>query len=110
MTVSRLFSVMLGVFLALGLAAQAGAADKKKDDKEKRLSGRVQMISKDTSTITIRASGATRYVVYNADTKYTFRNAPSSLDEVKDGRRVICLGKFDEKVRLVATRIDVREK
>ncbi len=31
-----------------------------------------------------------------------------TIDEIKGGTRLICLGKFDEKGRLLATRIDIR--
>jgi hypothetical protein len=49
-------------------------------------------------------------VIYNSKTKFSFRNAPSSLDEVKEGRSVICLGKLEGKTSLIATQVDVREK
>jgi hypothetical protein len=50
-----------------------------------------------------------RQVVYTPETKYTKRNKPGgSLDELKDGVRVICVGKFDENARLMASRIDIR--
>jgi hypothetical protein len=99
----------LGVLLALFLASQ-GLAQKKKvaKVKEDRVSGTVQMINKDTSTITVRRGNLQRQVVYNADTKFTKVNKPGSLDEVKEGVRVICLGKYNDKVQLIATRVDVR--
>ncbi len=99
----------LAVLLSLFLASQ-GLAQKKKvaKVKEDRVSGTVQMINKDTSTITVRSGNLQRQVVYSADTKFTKVNKPGSLDEVKEGVRVICLGKYDEKVRLIATRVDVR--
>jgi hypothetical protein len=109
--VSILIRLSLGVLLALALATQGVAQEKKKaaQAKEDRVSGTIQMMNKDTSTLTVRTSGnIQRTVVYNADTKFTKVNKPGSLDEVKEGVRVICLGKFDEKSRLVATRIDVR--
>ncbi len=102
----------LALMLTLALAIQASAQANKAKDKPKqdRIDGRVRMINKDTSTITVRErrTNAERPVVYNDATKFTFRNKPGSLDDVKDGRRVICLGKFDEKARLIATRVDVR--
>jgi len=66
------------------------------------------MTDKNTSTITLRKANIHRAVVYTNDTKFTKRSKPGSLDDVKGGRRLICLGKFDEKARLVATHIDVR--
>jgi len=107
---TTLIGLSLGIFLSLALATQVYAqAKKEKKAKEDRISGRVHMINKDSSTITVRQGNVQRQVVYNSDTKFTYRNQAGSIDEVKDGRRVICLGKFDDKTRLVATRIDVRE-
>ena len=107
-TLSVLSSLMVAVALALAMSSQVIAKDAKKSNKESRLSGTVQMINKDTSTITIRdQNNVQRPVVYSGDTKFTYRNKPGSIDDVKDGRRVICLGKFDE-TRLMATRVDVR--
>jgi len=99
----------LGVLLVLFLASQ-GLAQKKKaaQPKEDRVSGTVQMINKDTSTLTVRRGNLQRQVIYNADTKFTKVNKPGSLDEVKEGVRVICLGKYNDKVQLIATRVDVR--
>jgi hypothetical protein len=105
-------ALLFGIVLSLTLTSQSTAQEKEKKPaakvKEDRLSGMVQMIDKNTSTITLRKGNITRSVVYNNDTKFTKRNKPGSLDEVKEGRRLICMGKFDEKTRLVATRIDVR--
>ncbi len=102
---SRWIGMVVGVMLLVALAAPMVAQDKKED----RLSGRVHMVNKETSTITIRTSGNTqRYVVYSASTKFTLGNKDGSLDEVKDGVRLICLGKYDDKARLVASRIEVR--
>ncbi len=109
----RSFSVfvtlLLGIILTLCLALAASAQEKKGGAKEDRLSGRVHMINKETSTITIRVGSIQRQVVYNADTKFTVRNKAGSMTEVKDGRRVICMGKYDDKARLVASRVDVRD-
>jgi hypothetical protein len=99
-----LFTV-LALSLALAVPLQAQAKKKTKPD---RLEGRVQMINKATSTITLRVGEAPRVVVYDSNTKFDYRNKPSSVDEVKDGRRLICVGKFDDKARLMATQISVR--
>ena len=107
---SGLIGLSLGILLSLVLAFTLAAADKKpKPPKEDRLSGRIQMMNKDTSTITLERGNIKRQVVYSADTKITYRNKPSTMDEVKEGRRVIVLGKFNDKAQLMATRIDVRE-
>ncbi len=77
-----------------------------------KFDGRIMSINKDTSTITIQQSGktATWQIIYNKDTTYTYRNQPGTIDDVKEGRRIIVLGKFEAKSnKMTATRIDVRE-
>ena len=108
--VSILIRFSLGVLLALALVSQGVAQEKKKAAQPKldRVSGTIQIMNKDTSTLTVRSGNIQRTVIYNADTKFTKVNKPGSIDEVKEGVRIICVGKFDEKARLVATRIDVR--
>ena len=107
----RRFSICMGLLfgflLTLAVATEAKAQDKAA--KEDRLTGSIHMINKDTSTVTIRRGNVQRQIIYSADTKITYRNKPSTMDEVKEGRRVIALGKFNDKTQLVATRIDVRE-
>jgi len=107
----RWIVLSLGLLVVLFLGLQAAAQETKKKAKagsEDRLSGRIQMISKDTSQITLLRNNVKRTVVYSPETKITLLNKPSTMDEVKEGKRVICLGKFNEKGQLVATRIDVR--
>ncbi len=113
----RSFSIamilVLGCLLALSFSGQAFAQEKGKAAAAQldRVSGTVQMISKDTNTITVRENrtNVMRQVVYNEATKFTKVNKPGgALDEIKEGTRVICLGKFDEKSRLVAARVDIR--
>jgi len=107
--VSILMRFSLGVLLALALVSQGVAQEKKAAaPKLDRVSGTIQIMNKDTSTLTVRSGNIQRTVIYNADTKFTKVNQPGSIDELKEGVRVICVGKFDEKARLVATRIDVR--
>ena len=73
------------------------------------MEGRVKTINKDSSTIVIaKGSNPPHTVIFNAETKFTKRNQPATVEDLKEGRRVICLGKFDDKARLLATRIDVR--
>ena len=111
-SLSILIGLFLGVALSLSLSSPVYAKEKKAkaaSSKEDRLSGTIHMINKDTSTITLRRGNVQRQVVYGADTKYTYRNKPGTMDDVKEGRRVICLGKFNDKTQLAATRIDVRE-
>jgi hypothetical protein len=102
------FGLCLSVVLALGITFQVSAKDKT-SDKVDRLDGRVQMMNKDNSTITVQKGTMRRQVVYGPDTQFTYRNKPATLADVQEGRRVICLGKYNDKTQLVASRIDVRE-
>lgn len=78
-----------------------------------RVDGTVIAINKAKSTIKVRQKNRSNVdvtVAYTDDTKFSQLNEPATLDEVKDGRRVICIGKLDEadRRRLVALVIDVR--
>jgi Cu/Ag efflux protein CusF len=110
----RLF-IAMGLFLGvLALpVAQAQEKDAKgKAAKQDRIDGTVHMLDKATKTVTVRLRGKTeqREVLYDDKTAFTYRNKPASFEEVKDGRRVIVLGKHNDKHQLMATRIDVRDK
>jgi len=110
--------VAMGLCLGLGLVVTLVIplrAQEKEQDKGKtaleRVEGTVQEADKVAKTLTVRLRGKTntRVVVYNDKTMFTFRNKPSSLEEVKDGRNVICLGRPSGK-EWVAARIDIRDE
>ena len=96
----------LAVAVAVGFSQTLGAAPNK--PKLGKLEGWVHMVSFDNSTITLRVDGGMRIVTFNEDTLYTYRNNPSRFEDVKEGWRVICVGKFNKHGKLRATRIDVR--
>jgi len=112
MRMKSLIVWFVGVSLLLSLAVMASAEDQKKSStKEDRLSGTVHRIDKDTTTIIIRKGAVQRTVVYNAETKFTIQNkSDGSIDDVIVGRRVMCLGKFNDKAQLLATRVEVRSR
>ncbi len=103
-------SVAMGLCLAIALtlSAMPVAAQEKPD----RVEGRIQNIDKATSTVTVTLRGKTNTVevIFNEKTVFTFRNKASTVDEVKTGRNVICLGKLNDKAQLMATQIDVRDE
>lgn len=111
----RGFFCMIALTVALALVFVPSLYPQaKKDTKsgQDRFDGTVQMINKDTSTITLRQTGksVTWQIVYNKDTTFTYRNVASTIDEVKEGRRVIVLGTFEKgSTKMTASRIDVRE-
>lgn len=102
---SLLLALVLGAVLATP-ATLAHAQDKKED----RVTGTVQLVKKDTMTILVtgEAGNAQHQVVYDANTKFTNDNKPGSIDDVSTGKRVICLGKLNDKGQLMARNIDVR--
>jgi hypothetical protein len=109
----RKFLVVLLVvmFATVGIVAQATAAaqEKKGGAKDDRWSGIIQRSNKDQSNLTVRRGNIERTVVYDSNTKWTKEgNKPADMGDFKDGARVICMGKYDEKGRLMATRIDLR--
>jgi uncharacterized NAD(P)/FAD-binding protein YdhS len=109
---SMVFVLMLGLALspalATGVLAQAQTHDPTNLD---LLEGRVVRIDKDHSTVEIRQSGpsmVTFTVTYDDKTYFSSHNKASSLDKLKSGEKVICLGKFDESNKMTAKRIDMR--
>jgi hypothetical protein len=111
----REISIMIAVAVVVSLVLVTGLyAQMKKDTKSglDRIEGTVMSIEKKESTITIRVgtTGVIYKAVYNDQTTFTYRNAKSSLDAVKDGQRVVCLGKAESANRLAAYRVDIRSK
>ena len=111
MRMKYLIAWFTGVFIMLTLAVIASAQDQKKlTTKEDRLSGTVHAIDKDTSSIIIRRGAVQRRAIYNAETEFTIQNRPGSIDDVIVGRQITCLGTFNDKSQLLATRVKVRSR
>ena len=110
MRCSILKSITLCVGILLCVAFSSAGADKKA--KEGQITGRVQMIDKDKSTIMVAKGTTQRQVIYNSDTKWMHgtqaSSKPSSLDELKENWYINCEGKF-EGVKLVARACRFRE-
>ncbi len=103
--------LLAAVFATVGLVAQEKAEKKAKKAsamKEDRWSGTIIRSSKENSTLTVGKGTIEKTVMYDSNTKWTKGTKTAEMSEVKDGSRVICMGKYDEKGRLVATRIDLR--
>jgi hypothetical protein len=106
--------VVLALICSLGLAASLFSQIKQDPaTKQGRIDGTIQTIDTKTSTITIHQYGNASFVcqiVYDKATQYTYRNKPSTFSEIKEGRRIICLGKAEGINKMTATRIDIRDK
>jgi Ni/Co efflux regulator RcnB len=99
---------------ALSATAQkAGEQEAKKEKKaaaakEERWHGIIVRSNAANNTMTVRKGNIEKTVVWQATTKFTKDgNKPAEVEEFTDGSDVIVLGKYDEKARLVATRIDL---
>ncbi len=99
----------LTLVLGFGLFAQV-----KKDAKtgQDRIEGKIQTVDKAKSSLTVMQSNAstkaTWQVVFNQKTQITAHNKPASADDLKPGKVVIVLGKYDQKV-MTAAQIDLRK-
>ena len=109
----RLFVAMgLCLAIALTLSGPVVAQEKTAAPKLTRVEGNVQSIDTATKMVTVRLRGKTNTVpvLFSDKTLFTFRNKAGSVDQVKDGVHVICLGAYNDKQQLIASRIDVRDE
>ena len=105
----HLLACLLAVLVTCGLSRLAAAEPK--DSEPDRIHGFVHTHDEDGYTFVLRVRGSDvhRTVIYGRDTPHTYRGEDSSIEMVREGWRVICLGRFDDKGRLKARLIDVRE-
>ncbi len=103
-----LFALLL-LLVVPGMVAQIKVDQQSKLD---RIEGTVQSIDSKNMTFVIRERGTANLdytIVYNDKTAFTFRNAKSTISELKDGRRIIALGKAEGATKLIAQRVDIRD-
>jgi hypothetical protein len=105
--------VVMILVLGLTLVLVAGLYGQVKKDAKTgmdRIEGTIAALDKAKSTLTLKqsgASGAAWQVAYNDKTVITQRNKPAKIENLKEGLRVIALGKYEQNA-LNATRIDIR--
>jgi hypothetical protein len=101
------FGILFGMVLAFNLGAQA------KPPKVINIQGKVQMIDKSASAITVAKGNLKRQVVYSGDTKFLYGhskdNKPGAVDQVKEGYYISCSGPANEKAHVAATECVYRE-
>jgi hypothetical protein len=75
-----------------------------------RWRGTIVRGSKDQSTLDVRKGTITKTIYYDSSTKWTEAQGkkPAEMSAFTEGSEVICLGRYDEKGRFVATQIDLR--
>ncbi len=96
------------LFLAMVVAVAVLAAAQTPPN-EDRVSGKVLRLNPEKSMLVVQLtkSKIERTVFYNATTKWTKAGKPIDMKEIKDNSNVVCLGKFDEKKELTATRCEL---
>ena len=99
-----------GLLLVLG----AGLTAADKAPKMMNVQGRVQMLDKNASAITVEMSGGVRrQVIYSNETKFLYghskKSKPGSSDQVKDGNYISCAGTYSDKMVLKASECVYRE-
>jgi hypothetical protein len=103
---------LLGMILAVSLTTSVQGQDKEKKvpgPKQDRVNAVVRSVDKATSSFIVRRGTQDMTVVYDSRSTITYKNKPSTADEIKEGRRVICLGSMNAKKQLEASQIDIRE-
>ncbi len=102
--------LVLGLTLVLGFGLFAQVRKDAKTGQD-RIEGKVQTLDKAKSALTVLQSNvstnATWRVVFNDKTKITAHNKPARIDDLKVGKRLIVLGKYDQNV-MTASQIDIR--
>jgi len=106
---------LLAQFIVLGLAAPRTIAQENKEKEQKasraaeaRWSGVIVRLNQDVSTVTVRKQHIEKTIHFDSATKRTKGTHNIDMSQFKEGDRVICLGKYDNK-EFVASRIDLRE-
>jgi hypothetical protein len=105
-------SICLAALLALFLAGNVVATDK--PAKMANIQGRVQMLDKNASAITVETKGGVkRQVTYASGTKFRYghskNSSPGSAVYVKENNYISCTGTYNDKMILNATECVYRE-
>ncbi len=112
----RGISFVIVLTLVLLLAPGAGLFAQITQDKETKLDrveGLVKSVDKAKSTFSIQQTDTSKVlwqIAFDQNTKFTYRNSASSVDDLKEGQRVVCLGKAGTTGKLTAARVDLRTK
>jgi hypothetical protein len=110
---------MLCLISMLALMWAGAVAQEKKVTQEKKVAkvegtrydGRIQRVSKNTSTITlmILKTSTPMQIKYDANTQFTFDNKPGSIDDVKEKARAFIIVTQNAKKETVALRVEIRK-
>ena len=98
------------IALVLGLGVIVSPLTTYAQSKLDRVAGTVQLINKETKTILVsgEANSKQMQVTYDEKTRITKDNKDATVDDIQNGRRVICTGHSNKEGQLHAVRCDVR--
>jgi hypothetical protein len=109
-----LFFLLVVVFAFAGYRVQSTVAQEKEGkvaaEKQGRWHGVIVRFYKEDNAMDVQKGNITRKVYYDSSTKWTEGTKTIDMSEFKEGTDAICLGKYDEKGLLHATRVDLRRK
>lgn len=103
------FTVILGFIVVTGSTGRLNGQEVGGNSGD-RLQGKVQNGDRENSIIVVTYEKVTREVHYDQSTRFIVLNQPRSLSAVKEGRPVICRGRFESRNRLAAFRVKVQER
>ena len=110
MTALLAMFVVVSLFAGPQQSAGGTGAAMQKAPKLDRVSGTIARSNPEKSILIVKEhkSNIEKTVIYSPATKWTKGNQAADMKEFKDGSRVICMGKLNEKGELNATRIDLQ--
>jgi Ni/Co efflux regulator RcnB len=108
--------LLFALVVVAGLAAPATVAQEQAGKKEKvaaaakqaRWHGIIQRMSTEESYLDVRKGNITKRIHFDSSTRWTEGKTTAEMSKFKEGDDVICLGTYDEKGNIQATRIDLR--
>jgi hypothetical protein len=106
--------LVLCITVVLSMALSQNVAAKDKTPSMTSVQGKVFMIDKDSSTIMVDTkNGVRRLIVYSPETKFKYghngKGKDSSWGQLEETHYISCVGRSDEKMRLLATECVHRE-
>jgi len=109
-----LFLLLVFTFAFAGYRVQSTVAQEKEAktaaQKAGRWHGRIVRFYAGESAMDVRKANDVRKVYFDSSTEWTEGKKTIDMSQFKEGFDVICLGKYDEKGLLHATRVDLRRR
>jgi hypothetical protein len=106
--------LLFAVFAVVGLASHNAVANGQEKEaagpKQGRWHGMIVRMDKEASTLDVRKDNTVKRIYYDSSTKWTEGTKIIEMSEFKENMDVICLGTYDEKGHLHATRIQLQRR